>query len=167
MKKTKEKDYFYKLKMKRDLYVGIVFITIATICFILGIKLSNPNTDSSINIFIGFMAIMILVGIVVIIKSFGKIIKYNMTLNGKEVEADFIRVIERNDWSGKKSFILECKWKDINDVEYTFYSEAFHEPYFMKEFEKLNIEKLTVRFKEENKSQYIVLTEKIDKRLSK
>ena len=40
-RKRKEKDYFYKLKMKNGLYSSILFVAVAIILFTVGFKISN------------------------------------------------------------------------------------------------------------------------------
>ena len=62
-----------------------------------------------------------------------------------------------------KRYMIKCVWEDERGNNYVFYSRKYNEPYFKKEFEKLNLKTLKVRFKSSNK--YIVITEKIDKKL--
>lgn len=129
--------------------------------------LENPgefiqNNKISNNIFKYFGYLILVIGICQIINGINKLIIYLSTLESKEIKAKVNGVVEKNSLF-HKSVVIECLWMDENGEKYIFYSKPFNEPYFVKEFEKMKITELPVRFK--NKKRYIVITEKIDKKL--
>lgn len=107
---------------------------------------------------------MLVIGTIILLYSINKLYLYLCTLNARVVEAKVEKIIEKN-FIFYISYIIQCHWVDEAGREYTFYSKKFNDPYFAKEFEKMDINKLEVRFKSKNK--YIVITEKIDKELMK
>ena len=124
------------------------------------------NDNNSLYIFEIIMCIILVFCIGSTILSLKKVIIYYSTLNGREVDADVVKINEKTLF-GKKNFVIQCKWVDEKGVEYIFNSLNYTEPYFIHEFDKMHIEKLKVRFKENNISKYVVITEKIDRKLAK
>lgn len=155
-------------------------------------NLSNPqqfiqNNQFSNNLFKYMGYSMLLIGFIMIVNAIKELTLYLSTLNAKEIKANIEEVIEKEyafyrvinaavDFldslnlnkngvkkDNYKTFIIKCVWEDEKGEKYTFYSKKYNEPYFKTEFEKLDLKTLNVRFKD--KKKYIVITEKIDKKL--
>ena len=153
---------------------------------------SNPqqfvqNDEFTNNLFKYMGYFILIVGIIAIISAIKELILYLSTLKAKEIKANIEEIIEKEnpfyrlinigvdltddtnlDKKGVKkynykTFIIKCAWEDEKGDKYTFYSKKYNQPYFKTEFEKLDLKTLNVRFKD--KKRYIVITEKIDKKL--
>ena len=132
-------------------------------------NINNPNDFIQNNkvsnvIFKYFGYLFMIVGIWQLIYSINKYLLYISTLNCSEIKAKVESIVERN-WLNYISYVIKCSWIDLKGEKHIFYSKSYNEPYFENEFNKMGIEELPVRFK--NKKRYIVITEKIDKRLMK
>lgn len=114
----------------------------------------------------GFGYFVVIVGIFQLIYFIKKLYIYLYTLNGREIETEIVGLIN-GIYFGQKYFRIQCQWKDERGISHTFYSEKFTEIGFDKVFEKMNITTLTVRIKENNPSKYVVLTDKIHKKLDR
>lgn len=155
----------------------------------------NPNNPQdfiqndvfSNNLFKYAGYLILALGCYTFLKAINELILYISTLNARVVEAKIETVIEKGhifyELANKgvvfldkynlnkhdvktvnyKTYIIKCVWEDEIGNNYVFYSKKYDEPYFKTEFEKLNLETLKVRFKSAKK--YIVLTEKIDRKL--
>ena len=115
---------------------------------------------------IALSGIFSVVGIIILIISTSKIIRYIETLNGVEIKADIIRVIEKNNF-GWKRYIIECKGNDESGEERIYKTRPFNESYIEKEIEKMKSKTVIVRYKKCCPLKYIVLTEKLEKILSR
>jgi len=110
--------------------------------------------------------ILIIGGFIGTINETIKIIRYIETLNGLEIEAKIVKVVEIQKLWGKE-YKIECTGKDEAGNVHTFYSRNFKESYLEKEIKKLNLDTLKVRYKKYQPNKYIVLTESLEKRLSR
>lgn len=131
----------------------------------------NPNQFVVINYFsyivpIIISIILVIGGIIGTIVEAKKIIRYIETLNGVEIRAEITRVIEVNRF-GRKEYKIECIGKDEEGDTHTFYSRNFTETYLENEIKKMKLNTLKVRYKKYEPTKYIVLTESLEKRLSK
>lgn len=147
-------------EMSKNMYVGQVVEIFYDI--------NNPsvfiqNNKFTNNVFKYLGYAFFIIGIMQIVRSIKDIILYISTKKAKEIKAKVQRVIEKGN-GVYKVYVIECNWTDEKGEQYIFYSKPYKEPYFIQEFEKMNIKELPVRVK--NKMQYIVITEKIDKKLS-
>ena len=153
---------------------------------------SNPqefvqNDEFTNNLFKYMGYFILMVGVIAIISAIKELILYRSTLNAEEIEANIEEIVEKEeklyailnkgvDFLNSlnlningvkkvvyKTFIIKCVWEDEKGDKYTFYSKKYNQPYFKTEFEKLDLKTLNVRFKD--KKRYIVITEKIDKKL--
>lgn len=110
-------------------------------------------------------AILIVVGIIGIVIEFKKIKRYIETLNGIEIRAEIIRVIEiSKPWW--KEYKIECIGKDETGDTHTFYTRNFMEN-ITNEIKRMKLNTLKVRYKKYEPNKYIVLTESLEKRLSR
>ena len=105
-------------------------------------------------------------GIIAVITEIKKIIRYIETLNGIEISAKITKVIEMKKlwWTEYK---IECEGKDEAGNVHLFYSRNFREVYIENEIKKMKLGTLKVRYKKYQPNKYIVLTESLEKRLSR
>lgn len=131
----------------------------------------NPEQFVKLNYFStiaipAISAAIIICGVIGNIIEIKKIIRYIETLNGIEIRAKIVKVIETQKlwW---KEYKIECAGKDEVGNIHHFYSRNFKEAYLENEIEKMKLDTLKVRYKKYNPNKYIVLTESLEKRLSK
>lgn len=179
-KKTK-KDKYYRQNLKNSLRVTILLGLIGTIIFGLMLYDLNKNNSfavtiketggviqiGSINIiFVVSSLFFMIFGIVASIFEIKKVIIYNQTLDGVEIDAEIVKVhtVDRS-WGRLQT--IECRGKDEAGNIRTFYTRNFQDKGIDKEVERLNLKTLTVRYKKNNPEKYVVLTERLEKSLNR
>lgn len=129
---------------------------------------TNPEefiVKNSLGFFIILPIVCFPVGIGRIAIEIKKIIRYIETLNGVEIKADIVRVIETHKPWGNR-YKIECTGKDEAGDTYTFYSRNFEEANLEQVIEKMKLNTVKVRYKKYQPKKYIVLTESLERRLS-
>lgn len=123
--------------------------------------IQNNKVTNFLFKYMGYL--LLIIALAQIINSVRKIILYLSTRNSREVMAKIERIIDKSN-SVYEEYIIECYWIDEKGEKYIFYSNPYRDSSVIEVIEEMNIKELPVRVK--SKRKYVVITDKIDKKLS-